>query len=102
MRGTTLKIYLPVLRWASRYIFTLVLCYAGTAQAQINGTTGGIAPFGSYTDDALGTINAANLNIHSVIPIRYKDQFIAELQNDNTHWSRVWVPGNPGQYWWVN
>jgi YD repeat-containing protein len=95
-----LTLFSSALRWC--YIPLLVLCCAGTAQAQIYGATGGIAPFGSYTDDALGAINAANLNIHSAIPIRYKDQFFAALQNENNVWRPVWVPGNPGNYYWVN
>jgi hypothetical protein len=59
-----------------------ILCPAG-AQAQINGSSGGIAPFGSYTDDPLGVINVANLNVHTVIPIRNKNGFVAQLQNEN-------------------
>lgn len=67
----------------------LLVCI--TAQSQVTGTTGGIAPFGSYTDDVLGAINAANLNVRTVIPMRQKGKFFAELGNDNNRWAVVQI-----------
>jgi hypothetical protein len=59
----------------------LLLSVAGFGQ--ISGTTLGIAPFGSYTSDPLGDVNAANLNTHLVIPLRSKGAFVANLQYDS-------------------
>jgi RHS repeat-associated protein len=87
----------------------LLLCYAGTVYGQITGPTTGIAPFGTYTADPTGVVNAANLNIHSVIPIRSKSGFSATLQHESNLWvkatcggSTCWVHNPPpaGQSFW--
>src|SRR5438270_12688193 len=73
----------------------LVLC--ALAGGQVVGTTAGIAPFGSYTADPLGSINAANLSINTVIPFRYKGQFFGALVNDNNRWTKT--QSNGAWYW---
>jgi hypothetical protein len=53
---------------------------------QITGGTQGIAPFGSYTSDPTGEVNAGNLNVHSVIPVRTANGLSASLLRDNNIW----------------
>jgi hypothetical protein len=62
------------------FVFLLSCTFA--AYCQITGNTPGVVPFGSYTDDPTGVVNAANLVIHSVIPVRHKGTFVAELQRE--------------------
>jgi len=80
-------------------LLSVMLCLGGAAHAQINGATPGVVPFGTYTDDPLGVVNAANLNMHSVVPIRSKSGFSAHLQHEsNALWQKLtngttrWAP----------
>jgi len=75
--------------------FVLLTVLTDTAHAQLRGTTRSIAPFGTYTEDVLGQINAANLNIHTVTPVRSKGKFFAVLENENNVW---WNDGQGSQW----
>jgi hypothetical protein len=84
-------------------LLSVMLCLGGAAHAQINGATPGVVPFGTYTDDPLGVVNAANLNIHSVVPIRSKSGFSAHVQHEsNVLWQKLtngpirWAPYSLG------
>jgi hypothetical protein len=74
--------------------------------AQITATTAGIAPFGSYTDDSSGVINAATLDIETNIPVRNKGVFFSSLHHENALYyfnsqTGTWYPNGlfPGQFY---
>jgi hypothetical protein len=50
-------------------ILLVIIAAVGIADGQINGNTNGIAPFGSYTEDVLGAINAQTFNNYGKMPL---------------------------------